>query len=133
MPAQSSGGCQAPEFSCATTRTKFIHFAVFRIFADLLAAKKNSSEGSHLPLAGSRGWAAVGWADIMVGTKPAHALTWSAVESFLDQFANHEDELRMAAGRTSSHHSQSVFDAEAASFVVEVVQNFHVIRQKADR
>ena len=76
--------------------------------------------------------AAIDGADIVVGAKQPDALPFSSLKTFLDQLANHTDKPGMIAWRAGATEMHAKFVKEMFGGVVEVVENFHVIREKSD-
>jgi hypothetical protein len=68
----------------------------------------------------------------VVGAVEADAFAGAPGESFLNEFADHGDELRMIAWGASAGHLDTEFIAEVFGSVIEVVEDFHVIGEEAD-
>jgi len=55
------------------------------------------------------------------------------VGAFENEFVNHLDESGMHAGSCGANHSNPEFVREVLRFEVEVLDHFHVVRDKTDR
>ena len=54
-------------------------------------------------------------------------------EPFYDQLSNHLHETRVRSHSSGSRHRESNFIADLRRLIVEVIKDFEVIRDKADR
>ena len=69
----------------------------------------------------------------MIRRKLPCAFARRAADSLLDEFSNHPYESRMVPRCSGTNHKNGLFVAESASFIVKVVENFHVVGQEANR
>ena len=67
--------------------------------------------------------------------RPTHSEEASrlVVNALQDQLANHLDESGMSAGGRGPHHRDAEFFRNVLRLVVEIVNDFHVVRNKTDR
>jgi hypothetical protein len=80
-----------------------------------------------------RSGATAGAAFIVTGAVLASGARRTLSHSFADQFANHFEKRGMYADSGGPHHPHAARVADLACFGVQVVQHFHVIRDKSDR
>lgn len=53
--------------------------------------------------------------------------------SFLNEFSQHANKARMGARGISPDHLEAEFLANLPGFFIQVEENLHMVRQKADR
>jgi hypothetical protein len=68
----------------------------------------------------------------MAGAESAECFFLGAVYSFFNKLADHPDEPRMRTDRAGADKVDAEFRSELFGFGVEVVEHFHVVRDKAD-
>lgn len=73
-------------------------------------------------------WAAILGADVVVGAELPNTFGNRRTQPFLNQLANHPYERWVNAGGCGPAHSNTQFITQNFGFVIEVVQDLHVIR-----
>src|SRR6201988_773674 len=73
------------------------------------------------------------WTNVVSRPAGAEKARWFVMNAFQHEVANHFNEGGMRSCGRGANHFHSQFLREVLRFVIEVVNNFHVIRDETDR